>query len=259
MGKSAPAGFIVALSSVHWREAWKYGERAQLAILADARLGKKTDAALVGERPLSISGEDTITLDRKYKAAWTGKLATRFPILTNELPRLADASGALASRFVLLHMTHDFYNKENRGLSKELLIELPGILNWAIVGWHRLNEREHFKLPESSEVVMRQLEDLASPITAFVRGQCVLGTDHRIPCEVLHKAWRAWCEAQGRNWATDQATFGRDLAAACLQVKRTYPWITDDGGQKIRVYRNQGVTLAKLLEVAEPEQDEIPF
>jgi phage/plasmid-associated DNA primase len=76
---------------------------------------------------------------------------------------------------------------------------------------------------------------------------------------VLHKAWRAWCEAQGRNWATDQATFGRDLAAACPQVKRTYPWITDDGGKKIRVYHYQGVTLAKLLEVAEPEQDEIPF
>ena len=28
MGKSAPVGFIVGLSSVHWREAWKYGERA---------------------------------------------------------------------------------------------------------------------------------------------------------------------------------------------------------------------------------------
>ncbi len=31
------------------------------------------------------------------------------------------------------------------------------------------------------------------------------------------------------------------------------------GGQKIRVYHYQGVTLAKLLEVAEPEQENIPF
>lgn len=28
LGQSAPSGFIVGLSSVHWREAWKYGERA---------------------------------------------------------------------------------------------------------------------------------------------------------------------------------------------------------------------------------------
>ena len=33
---------------------------------------------------------------------WTGRLPTRFLILSNELFRLADASGALASRFILL-------------------------------------------------------------------------------------------------------------------------------------------------------------
>ena len=54
------------------------------------------------ERLLSISGEDSITVDRKYRAPWTGRLPTRFLILTNELPRFADSSGALASRFVLL-------------------------------------------------------------------------------------------------------------------------------------------------------------
>ena len=52
------------------------------------------------ERLLSISGEDTLTIDRKYRDPWTGRLPTRFMILTNELPRFTDSSGALASRFV---------------------------------------------------------------------------------------------------------------------------------------------------------------
>ncbi len=34
---------------------------------------------------LSISGEDTMTIHRKYISAWTGKLPTRLMILTNEL------------------------------------------------------------------------------------------------------------------------------------------------------------------------------
>jgi putative DNA primase/helicase len=55
----------------------------------------------VVERLLSITGEDTLTIDRKYREPWTGRLPTRFMILTNELPRFSDSSGALASRFVV--------------------------------------------------------------------------------------------------------------------------------------------------------------
>jgi len=68
------------------------------AIISDARLGPRTDAYTVAERLLSISGEDALTIDRKYRHPWTGCLGVRFLILTNELPRIADASGALASR-----------------------------------------------------------------------------------------------------------------------------------------------------------------
>jgi len=60
------------------------------------RIGNKTDHAAIAENLLRISGGDTVTIDRKYKAAWTGRLPTRFLILSNELPHLADASTALA-------------------------------------------------------------------------------------------------------------------------------------------------------------------
>ena len=61
-----------------------------------------------------------------------GKLETRFVILTNELPRLTDASGALASRFITLVLTESFYGREDLGLTDKLAGELPGILNWAL-------------------------------------------------------------------------------------------------------------------------------
>jgi putative DNA primase/helicase len=72
-----------------------------LGIVSDARLSGKTDRSIVVERLLSISGEDSITVDRKYRDPWTGRLPTRFLILTNELPKLMDSSGALASRFIV--------------------------------------------------------------------------------------------------------------------------------------------------------------
>jgi putative DNA primase/helicase len=43
-----------------------------------------------------LSGEDMLTIDRKYKEPWTGKLPSRILIISNELPQLGDASGAIA-------------------------------------------------------------------------------------------------------------------------------------------------------------------
>lgn len=75
-----------------------------LAVISDARLSGK-DGGQVVERLLTISGEDTIDIDRKYREPWTGKLPTRLMVLTNELPHFGDSSGVIARRFVVLNMT----------------------------------------------------------------------------------------------------------------------------------------------------------
>jgi putative DNA primase/helicase len=113
----------------------------RLAIISDARLGGKTDHQVVVERLLAITGEDSLSVNRKNRDHWTGQLETRFMILTNELPKLADASGALASRFLILLLTNSFYGKEDLGLTARIIHELPGILNWSLDGWQRLQNR----------------------------------------------------------------------------------------------------------------------
>ena len=54
-----------------------------LAIIGDARLSGRVDVHVIAERLLSISGEDLITIDRKYQDAWTGKLPTRFLLMSS--------------------------------------------------------------------------------------------------------------------------------------------------------------------------------
>jgi putative DNA primase/helicase len=164
-----------------------------LAIVSDARFHGE-NIPIVVERLLCISGEDLATVDRKFLGSVTMKLPTRFMFLTNELPRLTDASGALAGRFVTLRLTESFYGKEDTGLTDRLLGELPGILNWAIEGWRRLHERGHFVVPTSVKDVVQEIEDLSSPVSAFVRDECVVGPGHRVVVDVLYDAWRRWCE-----------------------------------------------------------------
>src|SRR5207237_2862878 len=104
----------------------------RVAIISDARLGGRADQHIIAERLLSISGEDAITIDRKYRDAWTGRLQTRFLILTNEIPHFTDASGALASRFIVLTLSNSFYGRENTRLTEELVEEAPAIFNWSL-------------------------------------------------------------------------------------------------------------------------------
>jgi putative DNA primase/helicase len=216
-----------------------------LAIIADARLGGQAEISSITERLLSISGEDTLTLDRKLRTAWTGRLPTRFVILSNELPRFTDASGALPSRMLTLMLKQSFYGREDLGLHDRLLGELPGIFSWAVDGLDRLRGRGRFLPPRSSEDAVRALEDLASPVAAFVRDCCVLAVDRRVKVETLYKAWQQWCTTQGRGHVTTSATFGRDLRAACPDVEKVHAKVKEE-----RVYVYAGIDLKQ------PDRDE---
>jgi putative DNA primase/helicase len=208
-----------------------------LAMVSDARLSGKADGQVVVERLLSISGEDALTIDRKYRESWTGRLPTRFVILTNELPRLSDSSGALASRFVMFVLNKSFLGKEDPGLTEKLLGERSGIFNWALAGLDRLSARGYFLAPESGTAALQQLEDLSSPVSSFIRDRCRLGAGETVPVDDLWQAWKQWCMEDNRHPGI-KAVFGRDLSSAAPSVQRTRPRAGED-----RRYVYQGLGL----------------
>jgi putative DNA primase/helicase len=212
-----------------------------LAIISDARIGNKSDHSIVAERLLSVTGEDTLTVDRKYLPHWTGQLPTRILMLTNELPRFTDASGALASRFIILCLTRSFYDRENPQLTEELCEELPGIFLWALDGLKRLHQRGHFQQPPASVEAMRQLMDLSSPISAFVRDRCLIDPDAEVDKDRLYKAYRDWCDERGYH-KHNLSVFSRDLYAAYPLIRPMKP--TTPEGERTPIYA--GIKLGKL-------------
>lgn len=206
----------------------------RLATISDARISGKTDTSVVAERVLAITGEDSVTVDRKFLGPWTGKLATRFLVVSNELPRIADASGALPSRFIVLMMTNSFYGREDRALTQRLLGERSAILNWAIAGYRRLAERGYFDQPASAADAVRELEDLSSPVGAFVRDACLIAPGRSIHVDLLYDAWCAWCREQGRDHTGTKQSFGRDLRTVLPHIKISHP--RGDDGKPQRYY-----------------------
>ena len=204
-----------------------------LAVISDARFAGK-DASVVVERLLSISGEDTLTVNRKYRDQWTGKLPSRLHVLSNELPKLGDASTAIVGRVVLLMLSHSWLGREDHGLEPALQDELSGILNWALAGLRRLtveNKNCFTRLP-SAEDAVTAMRDLASPVAAFVREKCTIKPDNEVVIDELYSAFKRWAEDNGHSKKSKQ-TFGRDLRAAVPAVAVKRPRDGDDSRHRV--------------------------
>ena len=242
-----------------------------VAIISDARLSHRVDLASITERLLSISGEDTLTVDRKHLPPVTTKLPTRLVLMTNELPDLKDSSGALASRFVLLNLTRSWYGREDKALTDKLMLELPGILLWAIDGWKRLQERGRFEQPKSGKELLGEMAALSSPVSQFVEECCTLNPNDEVARADLFECWSAWAKKVGMRPGT-APVFGRNLRAAfgtgnplpacsvpvpdgiaCSGLGGTQ---SSDGGIRVRKYQGIGLNEAgKVLLAQAKEQD----
>ncbi|MDQ1039674.1 putative DNA primase/helicase [Streptomyces sp. V3I8] len=209
-----------------------------LAVISDARLSGSDNSQVV-ERLLTISGEDTIDVDRKYREQWTGKLPTRLMLLSNELPHFGDSSGVIAKRFILLNMRVSWLGKEDTTLTDRLATEMPGILNWALDGIARLQQTGRITEPQSSREAVTTMQDTASPTSAFVRERCATGPTCSVPVDALWNVWREWSEDNGVRPGTKQM-FGRNLLSVVPQLNRTRP--RDAYGRQVITYN--GITLA---------------
>ena len=211
-----------------------------VAVIADARFGGRTaDQAIVVERLLSISGEDTLTIDRKNKEHLSLKLPTRFMILTNEVPRFTDASTALPKHLLTLQLSRSWYGNEDVSLGDKLLQER----RHPQMGLRRLEAAQgtrRFEQPASGAETISRMVELASPVTSFVRERCELGADKAIAKATLFENWRTWCRDNGHEPGS-LATFSRNLQAAFAGIQ-----VARNGPRNFRIHTFQGLAMARF-------------
>ncbi len=190
-----------------------------LAIVGDARVSGRTDSAVVVERLNGISGEDPQDVERKYKASRKEPIGARLMIVSNEMPRLPDASGALVARFVVLRLTESHVGREDRGLEARLMAELPAILCWSAQGLREIEAGAELGQPESGLDLLDGLDELGSPIKTFAAGCCNVGPEHTVFVDELYREWCGWCESHGHEPGSS-ANLGKLIRAAEPKVKK---------------------------------------
>lgn len=183
-----------------------------LAVLGDVRWTHKDMAGAV-ETMLTISGEDGITVPRKNRDDWIGRLGIRFMLISNDVPSFNDTSGAFANRMVFVELRKSFLGREDRGLQARLEAELPGIFNWAMQGLVRLNRNGRFTQSASVAELRQEVNHSASPILAWAEEWCVFG-DHTTSLDALFQSYKEWLTDQDSAMSPNKARFSRELRSA---------------------------------------------
>jgi putative DNA primase/helicase len=161
----------------------------------------------VAEFLLNVTGRDTISLGRKYKDRWRGKLFAKVIITTNETPNLYDSSGVLPSRFITLAFKNSFYNHEDVNLQRKLMSELPGIAARSLAALRRLYGRGRFIQPESGKGIGVAMEEKIEPFSKFCHECLELDpADFTISNAILSSIFAVWCERSGTQWLRRQVT-----------------------------------------------------
>jgi len=155
-----------------------------------------------------------VSVNRKNREIVSARLGTRFVMVSNELPELPDAAGALAARMVVLPFPRSFLGSEDTGLSNRLLTELPGIALKALDALDRLRTRGFLLQPASGAVMRDEFAAAASPVAEFVRDRCVVRPDECVGAKELYAAWQSWCREQGIDRPGPATAFGQKLRAA---------------------------------------------
>jgi putative DNA primase/helicase len=217
-----------------------------VATISDARLSGRTDIACVIETILRITGEDSVSVNRKHRDELPReRLDCRIFLASNELPQLPDSSGAIASRFIILATENSFFGKEDIALTEKIIAERPAILNWALRCRADLMKRGRFIQPVTSQDIVDELAELTSPIGTFVKQNCELGggESYTVPCSELFAAWKSWCETNGRDKPGSMSMFSRNLRAAHPTVYVHRPREIDDDGCLQRDRKYTGIRL----------------
>lgn len=140
------------------------------------------------------SGED-IQTNPKYVAPFSFKPFCKMVLSANDFPRITDHSSAFYKRLILIPCDRVFEpHEQNVNLKNELIAELPGILNWAIIGLRRLINRKSFEKKEFMDEAISDLREESNPVDGFFNEHVSVEVGEHIEIEKseLYSKYKIW-------------------------------------------------------------------
>jgi P4 family phage/plasmid primase-like protien len=169
-----------------------------------------------------VSG-DPVSVDVKYGEGFEFRPSGRLVMESNVQAMTPDSSAGFERRFIQVSFDKRIDMKSmDYNFGERFLLEMPGILNWAIEGYRRLKERGRFQHTVRSQKASDDIKMHRAQMDSFLRAGWVreeadvVGdgefTGGTVWTGLLYELYDEWCDDHGVvPWFKEVKTFRREL------------------------------------------------
>lgn len=140
-----------------------------------------------------ISGEP-VTINRKYHDPVAFQPHCKILWAMNELPRVDDKGAGLFRRVKLVYFPAIAEDKRDPRVKEQIKKSGMAVLNWALPGLTRLNDRGAFQIPTSIAEATEHYKVQNDITLNFVEECCERHPNLREQAKVLYEAYLEWCK-----------------------------------------------------------------
>jgi putative DNA primase/helicase len=191
---------------------------ARLALAAESEEGNVLSASFIK----SATGDETISCRELYGKPFEYRPSFKLVLTTNHKPIIKDDGHGMWRRMQLIPFTVKFDDeKRNPNLKNELLMELPGILNWAIEGcleW----QGKRLDAPIAVTTATSEYRSDMDLIGGWIGDCCKIDSQSSETVADLYNSYVDWNYDNG-GYKLSKAAFGRKLE------EHGYPGIREGG------------------------------
>ena len=144
-----------------------------------------------------ISGE-TLTIDRKYRDAELYAPVAKVIWAMNDKPRIGNTTSGIFRRVKVVEFPK-LKRPANPKVKEAIKGEGAGILNWALDGLARLQERGCLEVPVSVREATEEFERSNDLPAMFIEDECLLGAEYEAAAGLLYSRYQGWCEDNGHK------------------------------------------------------------
>jgi P4 family phage/plasmid primase-like protien len=180
--------------------------------------GRRMAESLVKE----LTGGDAIRARRMREDFWQFRPSHKLWLASNHKPTIRGNDAGIWRRIRLIPFNATFTpDQQDRELPEKLLNELPGILNWAVVGCAQWQERgldEPACVLQGTNDYRVQMDTVGN----FISDCCLIDARASVSATIIYRAYVTWCENNGEH-AMTQKRFGLQLSERGIGQGRDVP------------------------------------
>lgn len=119
---------------------------------------------------------------RKFENEYQFQCNARFIFACNEMPKFSENSTGLLERLYFLPFNAYFEeSKRDRNILNKLMVELPGVLNWALSGLSLLLEEKRIPVSDASKNTMEVYREESDTVYAWAKDNVSLDFNAKLP------------------------------------------------------------------------------